>query len=281
MTLTVSNNSLQIARVEPLTRTRALRGPFDYRLRPDQTVRVGSLLRIPFGGASTLGVVVELASRSELEPDRLAEPDAVLSGELPDDLVELARWMAGEYCSTVARALGLMLAPGAARGTRRREVLVASLSEEGARAPEDEPRLTAAQRALIEHLRREGPSVAACLGTAALRRLERRGLVALSVQDDRRARAMTTLRTRSAEIPRLTEDQESAVAEVLRALREHTPPPVTVGSALGTMSLVAGIYAAGFGRQPVRPADLGPESQFYQRMDGNGAALVSLAGAAR
>jgi len=219
MTLTVSNNSLQIARVEPLTRTRALRGPFDYRLRPDQTVRVGSLLRIPFGGASTLGVVVELASRSELEPDRLAEPDAVLSGELPDDLVELARWMAGEYCSTVARALGLMLAPGAARGTRRREVLVASVSEEGARAPEDEPRLTAAQRALIEHLRREGPSVAACLGTAALRRLERRGLVALSVQDDRRARAMTTLRTRSAEIPRLTEDQESALAEVLRALR--------------------------------------------------------------
>ena len=51
-----------IARVEPLTRTRALRGPFDYRLRPDQVVCVGSLLRVPFGGSTTLGVVVELAS---------------------------------------------------------------------------------------------------------------------------------------------------------------------------------------------------------------------------
>jgi len=75
-------------------------------------------------------------------------------------------------------------------------------------------------------------------------------------------------------------------AEVLRALREHTPPPVTADSALGTMSMVAGIYAAAFRGRPVRPADLGPSSPFYQRMDGNGAGLTTLcspnvAGAAR
>jgi primosomal protein N' len=62
-----------IARVEPLTRTRAVRGPFDYRLRPEQgDVDVGALLRVPFGRQTTLGVVLELATESALAPARLA-----------------------------------------------------------------------------------------------------------------------------------------------------------------------------------------------------------------
>ena len=59
-----------IARVEPLTHTRAVRGPFDYKLRAGRSeVGVGSLLRVPFGGRTTLGVVVELAGESELEDE--------------------------------------------------------------------------------------------------------------------------------------------------------------------------------------------------------------------
>ena len=124
-----------IARVEPLTRTRAVQGPFDYRLRPEQSeVGVGSLLRVPFGRQKTLGIVVELAGRSELAPDRLAEPEAVLPTGVPPDLVALARWMAGEYCSTPARALGLVLAPGATAGARPKQVLVAELTRAGADA---------------------------------------------------------------------------------------------------------------------------------------------------
>ncbi|MGH2896607.1 MAG: hypothetical protein ACRDPM_25525, partial [Solirubrobacteraceae bacterium] len=89
-----------IARVEPLTRTRAVRGPFDYRLAPGQDVEVGSLLRVPFGARSALGVVVALAERSELHPDRLVEPEAVIGAGVGADLVALAGWMAREYCST-------------------------------------------------------------------------------------------------------------------------------------------------------------------------------------
>ncbi len=69
-----------IARVQPLTRTRAVRGPFDYAV-PDAMageVAVGSLLRVPFSRRRELGVVVELADRSELEPDRLAEPERMI-----------------------------------------------------------------------------------------------------------------------------------------------------------------------------------------------------------
>ena len=110
-----------IARVEPLTLTRAVRGPFDYRLRPDQSdVGVGALLRVPFGRRTTLGVVLELATESELAPDRLVEPDEVLPPGVPPDLVELAGWIAGAYCSTPARALTLVLPPGTAGGVRRK-----------------------------------------------------------------------------------------------------------------------------------------------------------------
>src|SRR5262245_55437743 len=52
-----------VARVEPLTTARALRGPFDYE-RTDDVV-VGSVVRVPFGGRDVLGVVTELAARSE------------------------------------------------------------------------------------------------------------------------------------------------------------------------------------------------------------------------
>ena len=60
-------------------------------------------------------------------------------------------------------------------------------------------------------------------------------------------------------------------AAVLAALREGAAPPVTLPDSRGTMSLVAGIYASAFGGGPVRPADLGPTSPSYVRMDGPGA----------
>jgi predicted dehydrogenase len=61
------------------------------------------------------------------------------------------------------------------------------------------------------------------------------------------------------------------LAAVLSSLRDGTAPPVTSADALRTMRMVAGVYASAFGCRPVRPADLGPDSPFYERMNGNGA----------
>jgi primosomal protein N' (replication factor Y) (superfamily II helicase) len=141
---------MRIARVEPLTRTRAIRGPFDYRLGEDHAeVGVGSLLRVPFGRSRTAGLVVELSGNSHLEPERLAEPEAVLPDAVPPDLVSLALWMSGEYCSTPARALSLVLAPGATRRIRPRKVKAAERSSPGATAP---PPLTPAQRQALDRV---------------------------------------------------------------------------------------------------------------------------------
>ena len=47
--------------------------------------------------------------------------------------------MAHEYCSTTARALSLMLAPGAAQGAGAKRVLVAELTGAGRDALAPEP----------------------------------------------------------------------------------------------------------------------------------------------
>jgi primosomal protein N' (replication factor Y) len=211
-----------IARVQPLTRTRAVRGPFDYRLRADQdAVEVGSLLRVPFGGRRSLGVVVALAESSELPPERLAEPEAVLASGVPAELVGLAEWMAEEYCSTAARALGLVLAPGATGGAKAKQALVAELTDRGRSVLEGSERLTAAQRALLERLAGLGPTLAAELGTAALRRLESRDLVRIESRVSRRRPVSHAVGAASVTPPQLTAEQERALGPILAALETH------------------------------------------------------------
>jgi primosomal protein N' (replication factor Y) len=142
-----------IARVEPLTRTRAVRGPFDYRLAEGQDeVEVGSVLRLPFGGRVMTGVVVELAEDSEVENDRLAEPKAILPDALGPDLVELALWMAQEYCSTPSRALSLMLPPGLPRTTRTRKIVSPATRSALAAPSTPPPALTPEQRVALEEI---------------------------------------------------------------------------------------------------------------------------------
>src|SRR3954468_99402 len=128
-----------IAKVEPLTPARALRGPFDYRVPSEmEGVEVGSMLVVPFGRQRLLGVVVGLADRSDVPPERLVEPLKALGGGVPAELVRLGLWVAEEYCSTPARGLALVLPPGTGTGRARsvgiRRALVADLTDAGREA---------------------------------------------------------------------------------------------------------------------------------------------------
>ncbi|MGH2836568.1 MAG: primosomal protein N', partial [Solirubrobacteraceae bacterium] len=89
-----------IARVIPLTQTRAIRGLFDYLLPAsvqETGAGVGSLLRVPFAGRTIPAVVAEMATTSEVAPEKLATATELLPARLPAELVELAVWMAAEY----------------------------------------------------------------------------------------------------------------------------------------------------------------------------------------
>src|SRR5947209_11569378 len=96
--------------------------------------------------------------------------------------------------------------------------LVAELTEAG-RAALGHPKvhLTEAQRALLGGLD-AGPRRAAELGTAALRRLEARGLVALDARPQRRRPARHAVSSAPATAPPLTADQRAVLAPILDAL---------------------------------------------------------------
>ncbi len=219
-----------IARVEPLTTARALHGPFDYRLPSALAgVDVGSLLVVPFGRQRLLGVVVEVAERSEIAPERLAAPIEALELGVPAELVALAQWIAREYCSTPARALALVLPPGtgrdAGRRVRERRALVAELTAAGALALQDGSPLSVGQRAALERLCAQGPLAATRTGVdhGALRRLERRGLIALEARVQAQRPAHVTVGAAGA-VPRPTDAQQQALAEISRALQAPGEP---------------------------------------------------------
>jgi primosomal protein N' (replication factor Y) len=145
-----------IAKVEPMTTARVLRGPFDYRLPEElrQGVDVGSMLVVPFGRREVLGVVVGLAESSEVSEERLLAPLRALELGVPVDLVVLAEWISAEYCSTIARALSLVLPPGAARRLSGRKRRAAKRTEHlpVGSLPSGAPSLTGAQQAVLEDL---------------------------------------------------------------------------------------------------------------------------------
>jgi primosomal protein N' (replication factor Y) len=241
-----------IARVQPLTRTRAVRGTFDYRLPAEQAsvVGVGSVLRIRFGGQRTLGVVTALSETTEVDPGKLSEPDDVLESALTPELVALAEWMAHEYCSTTARALSLMLAPGAAQGAGAKRVLVAELTDAGrdALAPrpgaDPAPRLTARQRELLTTLQRTGPAGASELGTDSLRRLAARGLVTLDRRSRPRRPPAHAVGAASATAPPLMPAQEAALARLLEAIRSG-PGAAMAGGVGDREFLLHGVTGSG------------------------------------
>ena len=110
------------------------------------------MLVVPFGRREVLGVVVGLAERSEIAEEKLLAPLRALELGVPGDLVALAEWIAAEYCSTISRALSLVLPPGAARrlsGRKRRAVTRRVHLPVGARSPEP-PKLTAEQCAVLD-----------------------------------------------------------------------------------------------------------------------------------
>jgi primosomal protein N' (replication factor Y) len=204
----------RVAKVEPITTARALRGPFDY-LRPDG-IGIGSVLVVPFGHRDVVGVVVGLADSSELPDDRLVAPRRVLDHDLPPDLVELAGWIADEYCSTPARALALVSPP-----PRGRAKLTWWATATGQAADTDPPTRapTARQRALLAGLPRPAGA-----DLPALRRLEARGLVSLQQRATRRHVRHETVGARRAQPP-LTADQACALAELEAALEQRQPQP--------------------------------------------------------
>ncbi len=129
------------------------------------------MLVVPFGRREVLGVVMGLSARSEVAEEKLLAPLRPLDEcppALPADLVALAEWIAVEYCSTLARALRLVLPPGvtgkgpAGLGVRKRRARAVPRPKHepiGALHARP-PRLTEDQQRVLEAIERELAAVA-------------------------------------------------------------------------------------------------------------------------
>jgi len=224
---------VSIAKVEPLTTARALRGPFDYRLPAAMAdLEVGSLVRVPFGRQRLLGVVVGLADASELPPEKLAEPIEALEAGAPAELVRLGLWIAREYCSTPSRGLQLVLPPGTGAGGQRvrsRLELRAEIAAAGEAALSGSERLGVKQRAVLEALRAgemSAPDLAAAVGAdrGVLRRLEERGLIVTRSSRVRRRSSHPEVGA-SGGNPELLPEQAAAVGSIVAALDGEAGAP--------------------------------------------------------
>jgi len=236
---------VSIARVEPLTTARALRGPFDY-LIPDRLgdISVGTVLEVPFGRRRITGVVIEITDTTEVPPEKLVEPIRVLGTGTNKDLVGLGRWIATEYCSTPARGLGLVLPPGTGTGgerTRFRVEKLNSITDAGREALEGGVRLGAKQQLALQQLLEgdlTGRQLAARAGidSATLKRLEERELIERQQVHVRRRPEGSGVGSAAATAPELTPAQAAAV----RALVSKLDDPEA-----GEGVLLAGVTGSG------------------------------------
>jgi primosomal protein N' (replication factor Y) len=221
-----------IAKVEPLTTARALRGPFDYRLTEAMVgnVDVGSVLLVPFAHRKILGVVTAMAATSDVPDAKLAEPIRALDAGVPPRLVALGLWVAEQYCSTPARGLSLVTPPGtgtgsAARRTTAKSTLVALITPAGFAAIDDtDVRLNESQRETLRRLAAHEGGVRTAQATelvgaaiSSLRRLEGRGFVEIGEREERRAPTHASIGA-LVERPELTPDQAGALAEIKAAM---------------------------------------------------------------
>src|SRR3954447_13133920 len=210
-----------IAKVEPLTTARALRGPFDYRVPGRMAgVDVGSMLVVPFAGRRLLGVVVGMAEQSDVPAERLVEPLEALDRGVPAELVQLGLWVAEEYCSTPARGLALVLPPGTGTSGSKvgiRRALVGAITPARRAALAGEERRGERQRAALAALDAEALP-AAELGHGTVRSLEARGLVSVSNAERRRRPQIEGVGARGASGTRLTGHQTRALARVTELL---------------------------------------------------------------
>ncbi|MDI3316418.1 MAG: primosomal protein N' [Bacillota bacterium] len=207
---------------------------FDYWIPPEWIGRLepGWRVRVPFGHSRREGFVIELRREPSVPASRVRSIAAVLDPmpALTPEALELARWLARAYGTTLVQALRVML-PAGLRGDRirQRSEEVLHPGPAFAAAVEEGQRLSAARRRVLALLqgapgpwRRPELERAAGVSAATLRLMVRAGL--LSVERRPLPRSPQPAPVAGDERrPELTPDQAEAVAAVRRALAEGLP----------------------------------------------------------
>ncbi|MEJ2382144.1 MAG: primosomal protein N' [Gammaproteobacteria bacterium] len=213
---------LRVAVPSPLRRSFDYLPPPDYDGRP---LAAGLRVEVPFGRGRAVGVLVQLAERPAVAPERLKRALQILDREpeLPPDILELARWASNYYHHPLGEVLATAMPealrrgkPAAGRGER-----IWRLTASGRTAAADQLRGAPRQAAVLALLHRhpDGLDMETLRRQpgdwrGALRALSARGWVETGVR-----RAVHTPAPEPQPVrPTLNTDQRLAVDGVLGAL---------------------------------------------------------------
>ena len=236
----------------------ALDREFDYLVPPELAaqVRIGCVVRVPFGRRRARGFVVGFAETSAF-PNLKAIEAVVDAPPLFDEaMLRLARWIADYYAAPFESAVAAIL-PAAVRrdGAKFKEQLVAAVCPEAAPSAEEEaalarksPKQAAAWAVLKERREATAAALAAETGVAldGLRRLAKQGWIALGkgvIRRDPHAR-LTVLPTFA---PPLMDEQTAALAAIRAEMAAPRPGVVLLHGVTGsgkTEVYLAAIQAA-------------------------------------
>jgi primosomal protein N' (replication factor Y) (superfamily II helicase) len=139
----------------------AIAQAFDYWIPEGLSVARGSVVRAQLGPRSLVGVVTDIVAESEVAPERLQPLRDVVAGiELPDDVLDVAGFVATYYQEAPGMALALAVPPLSA-GSARETLAALRLTEEALR--DLPPRLARAPaaRGLFERMRDAGGAASA------------------------------------------------------------------------------------------------------------------------
>jgi primosomal protein N' (replication factor Y) len=144
MAVTIARVALPVAAVQL----------FDYWVPAGLVLHAGSIVRVRLGRRRVVGVVVDLVEATPVAPEKLVPIGEVVAlPPLPDDVRELAQFVASYYQAPPGLALALATPPAGASATRTRAAVRGlALTDEGrATLPAALARAPAA-RALLERL---------------------------------------------------------------------------------------------------------------------------------
>ncbi len=194
---------------------------FDYWVPSGFELHVGAIVRVPLARRRVVGVVIELLEATPLAPEKLVPIEELLAlPPLPDDVRELAQFVATYYQAPPGLAFALATPPAGTSSTRTRDAArPLALTDAGRATLPTALTKAPAARALFERLLPQGaalePVAIAALAPhlrRVLARWRRDGLVA----------AGTPQRETEGEL-RLNEAQAQAVASIDAARGRFAP----------------------------------------------------------
>ncbi|MHC4954004.1 MAG: replication restart helicase PriA [Planctomycetota bacterium] len=188
--------------------------------RLEGSLRAGQRVRVPFRTQSRVGYLVALEETPGLQDPEKVKPIAeVVDPEpiVPDDLLDLARWISRYYCCSLGESLQAMLPGGVRRGAPQVSVVVRTgTGELPARAKKAAAILNALD-GFSEPPPMKALLAAAGAGRGALKTLERAGLVRVEKRECEDGRLTPPERGAGNEAPLKLEPPQATALEAMRA----------------------------------------------------------------